>query len=70
MATLNNGEDEGDPMELNWGLHRGNTELGNENEGNVEDESDETILCVESEAMLRHLKDKSKLIDARFHVLV
>ncbi len=36
------------------GLHRGNTELGNENNGDVEGESNETILCGESEAMLRH----------------
>ncbi len=41
-------------MELNWAYTEANTELGNENEGNVEDESDEKILCVESEAMLQH----------------
>ncbi len=44
------------------GLHGGNTELGDENDGNVEGESDKTILCGESEAMLWHLKDKSKLL--------
>ncbi len=48
------------------GLHRGNTELGNENDGDVEGESNETILCGESEAMLRHLKDKSKLLTQDF----
>ncbi len=55
-ATLINGEDEGDPMEndAELGLHRGNTELGNENDGDVEGESDETILCGESEVMLWH----------------
>ncbi len=55
-ATLNNGEDEGDPMENNaeLGLHGDNTELGNENDGNIEGESDETILYGESEAMLQH----------------
>ncbi len=47
------------------GLHRGNTELGNENDGDVEGESNETILCGESEAMLRHLK-KSKLLTQDF----
>ncbi len=36
------------------GLHRGNTELGNENDGNVEGESNETILCGEREVMLWH----------------
>ncbi len=36
------------------GLHGGNTELGNENNGDLEGESDETILCGESEAMLQH----------------
>ncbi len=36
------------------GLHRGNTELGNENDGDVEGEDDKTILCGEGEAMLRH----------------
>ena len=42
MATLNNGDDEGDPMENNaeMGPHGGNTELGNENESNVEGEDD------------------------------
>ncbi len=54
MATLNNDKDEGDPMELKLGLHGGNTELGNENDGDVEGESDETILCGEREAMLWH----------------
>ncbi len=56
MATPNNGDDEGDPMEngAELGLHGGNTELGNENNGDVEGESNETILCGESEAMLRH----------------
>ncbi len=55
-ATLINDKDKGDPMKNNaeLGLHGGNTELGNENNGNIEDESDETILCGESEAMLRH----------------
>ncbi len=32
----------------------GNTELGDENDGNVEGEGDKTILCGESEAMLWH----------------
>ncbi len=41
------------------GLHRGNTELGNENNGDVEDESNETILCGESEVMLQHQKTKA-----------
>ncbi len=56
MATLNNDQDEGDPMEndAELGLHRGNTELGNENDNDVEGESDETILCGGSEAMLQH----------------
>ncbi len=36
------------------GLHRGNTELGNENDGDIEGEDDKTILCGEGEAMLRH----------------
>ncbi len=56
MATQNNGEDEGDLMENNaeLGLHGGNTELDNENDGDVEGESNETILCGESEAMLQH----------------
>ncbi len=54
MATQNNGEDEGDLMEnsAELGLHGGNTELGSENDGNVEGESDETILCGESKVML------------------
>ncbi len=56
MATLNNGDDEGDPMENNakLGLHGGNTELGDKNHGDVEGEDDKTILCGESEAMLQH----------------
>ncbi len=56
MATLINDKDEGDPMknDAELGLHRGNTELGNDNDCNVEGESDETILCGEGEAMLRH----------------
>ncbi len=56
MATLNNSEDEGDPMEndAELDLYRGNTELGNENNGNVEGKSDKTIICGESEAMLQH----------------
>ncbi len=56
MATPINDKDEGDPMknDAELGLHGGNTELGNENNGDVEDESDETILCGESEAMLWH----------------
>ncbi len=36
------------------GLHRGNTELGNENDGDIEGEVDKTILYGEGEAMLRH----------------
>ncbi len=36
------------------GLHRGNTELGNENNGDIESEDDKTILCGEGEAMLQH----------------
>ncbi len=45
MATLNNDKDESDPMENNaeLGLHRGNTELGDENNGDIE-----------GEAMLQH----------------
>ncbi len=39
---------------LNWGLHRGNTELGDESNGNVEGEDDKTILCGEGEVMLQH----------------
>ncbi len=56
MATLNNDKDESDPMENNaeLGLHRGNTELGDKNDSNIEGESDETILCGKSEAMLWH----------------
>ncbi len=56
MATLNNDKDKGDTMKNNaeLGLQRGNTELGNENHGNVEGESDETILCGKGEAMLQH----------------
>ncbi len=40
MATLNNGDDEGDPMEndAELGLHRGNTGLGDENDGSIEGE--------------------------------
>ncbi len=47
MTTLNNDKDKGDPMEngAELGIHRGNTELGNENDDNVEGES---------EAMLWH----------------
>ncbi len=41
-------------MVLNWGLHGGNTELGNENDGDVEGEDNKTILCGEDEAMLWH----------------
>ncbi len=48
------------------GLNVGNTELGNQIKGDVEDESYETTLCVESEAMLRHLEDKSKLLTQDF----
>ncbi len=36
------------------GLHGGNTELGNENDGDVEGEDDKTILCGEGEVTLRH----------------
>ncbi len=56
MATLNNSEDKSDPMEngAELGLHRGNTELGNENDSDIEGESNETILCGESEVMLWH----------------
>ncbi len=55
-ATLNNDKDESDPMknDAELGLHRGNTELGNENDGDVEGEDDKTILCGKGEAMLRH----------------
>ncbi len=56
MATLNNDKDEGDPMknDAELGLHGGNTELGNENDGDVEGEDNKTILCGEGEVMLRH----------------
>ncbi len=55
-ATLNNGDDKGDPMknDAELGLHGNNTELGNENDGNVEGEDDKTILCGEGEVMLWH----------------
>ncbi len=53
-ATPNNDKDEGDPMELNWAYTEAILNWGDENEGDVEDESDKTILCVESEVMLRH----------------
>ncbi len=36
------------------GLHGGNTELGNANDGNVEGEDNKTILGGEGEAMLQH----------------
>ncbi len=36
------------------GLHGGNTELGDENSGDIEGESDETILCGEGEVMLHY----------------
>ncbi len=36
------------------GLHGSNTELDDENNGDVEGEDDETILCGEEEAMLWH----------------
>ncbi len=45
------------------GLHGGNTELGNENDGDVEGESDETILCGEGEAMCG-IKRQKQVIDA------
>ncbi len=37
MATLNNGDDKGDPMEndAEIGLYGGNIELGNESNGNI-----------------------------------
>ncbi len=46
----------GDPMENNaeLSLHRGNTELDNENDGDVEGEDNKTILCGEGDAMLQH----------------
>ncbi len=55
-ATRNNGKDESDPMEnkAELGLYGGNTELGNEKDGDVEGESDETILGGEIKAMLWH----------------
>ncbi len=36
------------------GLHEGNTELGNENNGDVEGEDNKIILCDEGEVMLWH----------------
>ncbi len=36
------------------GLHGDNTELGNENDADVEGEDNKTILCGEGEVMLRH----------------
>ncbi len=54
MATLNNVNDEGDSIEndAETGIHRGNTELSDENNGNIEGESNETIVCGESEVIL------------------
>ncbi len=61
-ATQNNGGDKGDPMKngAELDLHRGNTELGNENNGDIEGESDKTILCGESEVMLWHYRVSTK----------
>ncbi len=40
MATLNNDKDKGDPIEngAELGLHRGNTGLSDENNGDIEGE--------------------------------
>ncbi len=55
-ATLNNDKDEGDPMENNadWAYTEAILNWAMKNNGNVEGESDETILCGEGEAMLQH----------------
>ncbi len=53
-ATPNNDKDEGDPMELNWAYTEAILNWAMKNDGDVEGESDKTILCGESEAMLRH----------------
>ncbi len=41
-------------MELNWAYTEAILNWGDENDGDVEGESDKTILCGESEAMLWH----------------
>ncbi len=53
-------------MELNWAYTEAILNWAMKMMGNVEGESNETILCGESEAMLWHLKDKSKLLTQDF----
>ncbi len=66
--SRNNGKYKGDPMEndAELGLHGGNTELDNENDGDVEGESNWTIPVWWKWSNVAALKDKSKLLTQDF----